>query len=429
MYEEQEFNNDTLNETQKSKKNTKIIIIIATVILVAIVGLIAWFMLTNNNEEESSENPELSGEITNSVDESEASTDLSSAASEEASSDVSAESTEALSSEASAESTEESSEESSEEVSEEPSHGWVKNAYGYTYLYEGAAFNQFNGTAGLAGKYADAINTFSASVQFPVYSMIAPTAVEFVDIPNDIKREDDFFNSSQKTFITNVNNGLTATGLDLYSAIAAANGEYLYFKTDKNWTADAAYYAYTTLCTATGSIPVLKTSFSAGNYTGYLGNFYQATLSNRLKENADTVNYYKINEIYPCIVTMYRDGLAYKDRALIYTQLSNPATIANYAFLGDRGDTFTITSQNASSEKSILVVGDSSAFPFVPYLVANYKNVYFVNAEAYDGFIGEYLQDKTIDEAVVLSYATSAATGSYVSNLKKIFEGPTEEAQ
>ena len=426
MYEEQEFNSDTLNETQKSKKNTKIIIIIATVILVAIVGLIAWFMLTNNNEEESSENSQLSGEITNSVDESEASTDASSVVSE-VSSDVSAESTESevLSEETSTESTEESS----EEVSEEPSHGWVKNAYGYTYLYEGAGFNQFNGTAGLAGKYAEAINKFSSSVEFPVYSMIAPTAVEFVDIPSSIRREDDFFNSSQKTFIINVNNGLTATGLDLYSAIAGASGEYLYFKTDKNWTADAAYYAYTTLCTATGSIPVPKTSFAAGNYTGYLGNFYQATLSNRLKANADTVNYYKINEIYPCIVTMYRDGLAYKDRALIYTQLSNPTTIGNYAFLGDRGDTFTITSQNASSEKSILVVGDSSAFPFVPYLVANYKNVYFINAEAYDGFIGEYLQGKTIDEAVVLSYATSAATGSYVNNLNKIFEGATESAQ
>ena len=70
----------------------------------------------------------------------------------------------------------------------------------------------------------------------------------------------------------------------------------------------------------------------------------------------------------------------------------------------------------------MLVVGDSSAFAFVPYLAANYRNIYFVNAESFKGKISEYISDKTIDEAVVLSYATSAVTSSYVNGLGNIFE-------
>jgi hypothetical protein len=123
---------------------------------------------------------------------------------------------------------------------------------------------------------------------------------------------------------------------------------------------------------------------------------------------------------------MYNGELVYKDRALIYTQLSNPISYGYYAFLGDRGERFTITSQNSATEKTLLVVGDASAFAFVPYLVANYRTIYFINADAYSGSVSSFIADKNIDEAVVLSYASSAATNSYINRLNTIFAANTE---
>jgi hypothetical protein len=321
----------------------------------------------------------------------------------------------------SGEDTLESSEEASEESSEEPDHQMVVNGYGYTYLYYGAGYNQFNGTKNHAEKYASVINSFTSKVSFPVYSIIAPTSVEFVEIPREIKEMDDFYNQKQSSFISNVANSLVATNVDAYSLISEkVKDEYLYLRTDKNWTADGAYLAYYAFCTATGNIVAPKTMYEMGSYSGYLGNFYQATLSGKLKANADTVNFYKISDVYPCNVTRYSGGLATKDQALIYSQLSSPTTHAYYAFLGDRGEHFTISSQSSATEKTLLVIGDSSAFAFVPYLVANYRTVYFVNAEAFKGSLDDYVSDKDIDQAVFLSYATNAATSSYVTKLNNI---------
>lgn len=413
MYEEQDFDLDTIGKTQKNKKIVKIVVIVSVLVVLVAVALL-FVKLYYGGNENSTDASEGSG-VLQSVDDSAVSVESV----ESVESIESAESVESIESTESAE----SSEEISEEVSVEPEHGWVINSMGYTYLYQGKGYNQFNGTKSVAEKYATALNKLTSSVSFPVYSMIAPTAVEFVDIPYDVKKEDDFYNSSQKSFISNVNGALSINSIDIYNSISAkAKDEYLYLRTDKNWTADGAYLAYVDFCNATGNIPASKTGYELGCYTGYLGNFYNATLSGRLKANADTVNYYKINSVFPCTVTMYNGSLAYKDRSLIYTQLTNPISYGYYAFLGDRGESFTINSQNSASGKSLLVVGDSSSFAFVPYLVANYRNIYFINAEAYKGSLSTYLEGKSIDEAVVLSYATSAVSSSYINGLNTIFE-------
>ncbi len=412
MYEEQDFDNDTIDEKQKDKIYIKIIVALAAVVVLLVVGML-FFMLYSKNDKDGEQSEESKQSADTSVLES---AEISEESSFEDSSVTEESST------PSEESSENVSEESSEEISEEPDHGWVINPMGYTYIYYGAAYNQFNGTKTTATKYADALNTFMSTVSFPVYSIIAPTAVEFVEIPYDIKQSDDFYNSSQKNFISYVQAGTTATSIDAYKSIAEnVKEQNLYFKTDKNWTADAAYLAYVAFCEQTGNIAVSKEAYEMGSYTGYLGNFYNATNSAKLKENADVVNYYKIDDVYPCSVTMYIGKLAYKDRALIYTQLSNPTSYANYAFLGDRGGSFTITSEKSATEKSLLVIGDSSAFAFVPYLVANYRNIYFVNAEAFDGKMSEYLAEKTVDEAVFLSYAYSASNQQYLTRLNNMF--------
>lgn len=88
------------------------------------------------------------------------------------------------------------------------------------------------------------------------YHMLVPTQVEFTDIPSNIKQEDNFYNLSQKTFIDAVAGALASGSIDVnvYDRLKAAYEaeEYLYFRTDINWTALAAYYAYTDFAAAAG---------------------------------------------------------------------------------------------------------------------------------------------------------------------------------
>ena len=408
MYEEQNFDHDTIGKTHKTKKIVKTVVIVSVLVIFVVVAAL-FFKLYNG---ERKINPDVSLDSPDKSQDVSVSMDFSHELSEDASVEASFESDDI---------SEEQTSETSEESSIEPEHGWVINSMGYTYLYQGKGYNQFNGTKALAEKYAEALNNLVSNLTFPVYSMIAPTSVEFADIPYDVKKTDDFYNSSQKTFISNVNSTSEAIEIDIYSVIASlVDEEYLYLRTDKNWTADAAYLAYLEFCTAVGVSPKNKEEYEMGSYVGYLGSFYNSTGSKKLKENADIVNYYRINDVYPCSVTMYNGNLVYNDRALIYSQLSSPISYGYYAFLGDRGETFTITSQNSETEKSLLVIGDSSAFAFVPYLVANYRNIYFINTEAYGGTLDKYLEDKNIDEALVLSYASTAASASCINKLNSI---------
>lgn len=423
MYEEQDFDLDTIGKTQKNKKIIKIVVIVAVLIVLVVVGFLFLKLYNgeggNTSEDVSQSNSSFQSEI---FGDSSNNAIMSEISLESGEISENSEISDSFESNESEQPSEEPSEEASEEVSEEPEHGWVINNMGYTYLYQGKGYNQFNGTKSTAEKYAAALNKITTNVSFPIYSMIAPTAVEFVEIPYDVKQTDDFYNSSQKAFISNVNGALNFSDIDIYSSIAdKAKDEYLYLRTDKNWTADAAYLAYVDFCAATGNIAAAKTGYEMGSYVGYLGNFYNATGSGKLKANADDVNFYKINAVFPCSVTMYSGSLVYKDRALIYSQLSNPVSYGYYAFLGDRGESFSITSQNSSTEKSILVVGDSSAFAFVPFLAANYRNIYFINAEAYNGNLSEYMEGKDIDEGVILSYASNAAASSYINKLDNLF--------
>ena len=100
----------------------------------------------------------------------------------------------------------------------------------------------------------------------------------FASIPREIYTTDNFYNQAQSSFVSTVtsqtNERLSPIPIVDLLETNYDDGQYVYYRTDKNWTADGAYLAYSAFCEARGFDVVPIMSFSKNTMNGFLGSFY-----------------------------------------------------------------------------------------------------------------------------------------------------------
>ena len=284
--------------------------------------------------------------------------------------------------------------------------------------------------------YIDAVNSLCTAIGKGknFYQIIIPTQVEFLrsTFPPEVtsSKGDGFYNQSQASFIKRVadesvvdikNIDVTALFAEKYAA-----EEYIYFNTDKNYTALGAYYAYSEYCKAAGLTPVSLSELTECTVDRFLGSFYTSTDSETLRENPDSVIFYDLDAKFPSDVTIYNGTSIFNKQKMIYKEVSSVANGFN-VFFGREAYRIEIAVKEPTSNKSILVIGDLAAAPFVPFLSANYKNITYINAtqfnDKYYVSMGEFLKDKSYDDILVIDYTTSYKSPFFfASNIKAMME-------
>ncbi|MCH5183331.1 MAG: hypothetical protein J1E00_04065 [Oscillospiraceae bacterium] len=329
------------------------------------------------------------------------------------------------------EQTEEVSEETSEEVTsevsepqaEDDSHGWIINSMGYTYLYHGVGVEQFNYSAATLERYLESIRSLAAMVPegTSVYCMPVPTRIGFLyaEIDDEVKREDDFFNSWQETFLNTVEDNLRpqVSVVNLYESFSEAYqaGEELFFRTDKNWTSDAAYLAYQRYCYASGILPAALSDYDEKRIEGFLGSFYLATGAEQLRNHADLFRYYQNEHTVASKVILYSGGSVYKSYCLAGNAVSGVSS-AYSVYLGTEGARFQIESPCTTGRK-LLVVGDGSAAAMLPFLIENYSEIQYVNVVSYRDDFSDLFSSNTFHDVLFVSYVTNTVKGEYPQHL------------
>ena len=413
-----------LGQIQKQDNNKRILFSIVAMLLISTVPIVILFLLKDKYDG----GLDTSSDASSAAVSGESDPDVTSQPPEESlESDPNVSDT---SSDAPNESTEESSQPSDESSDTsgqlEMEHGWVINNLGYTYLYYDRGLEQFTASTAVRDSYIRTINKLKSSVgSANFYHMLIPTQVEFTDIPTNIKQEDNFYSSSQKSFIDTVAAALESgsTNVNVYDRLQAAYeaDEYIYFRTDINWTALAAYYAYTDFASSAGFEPAALDVFPIKSYENFLGRFYTATGAQILKDNADSILYYDVDSVNACIVTMYSNNATYNNRRLTYSEVSDTSNGYN-VFLGGVASRFKITTEQTNGKK-ILVIGDTSAMPFVPFLTSDYQEVQLINPQYYKGDISAFVQENGFDDVLVMSYTTSASKLYYHEYFENLYNG------
>lgn len=311
----------------------------------------------------------------------------------------------------------------SEPLEEDDFHGWIINSMGYTYLYHGIGVEQFNYSPATLERYLSGIRSLAGMVPegTSVYCMPIPTRIGFLygEISDEVKREDDFFNSWQQTFLDTVEDRLRPqiSVVNLYEPFSEAYhaGEELFFRTDKNWTANAAYLAYQQFCTSSGSLPTSLSAYKEKRIEGFLGSFYQATGAVQLQSNADLFLYYQNEKTAACKVTLYSGGSAYQTYCLAGNAVAN-ASSAYSVYLGTTGPHFRIESPCTSGRK-LLVVGDGSAAAMLPFLIENYSEIRYIDIASYRNDFSDLFASDTFHDVLFVSYVTNTVKGEYPLHL------------
>lgn len=193
--------------------------------------------------------------------------------------------------------------------------------------------------------------------------------------------------------------------VDVRDTLMDHNDEYIYYKTDHHWTSAGACLAYDAWSERTGG-EVEKEDGLAKNVVSdkFRGSLYSKILdADSAYDEIWTYGLQK-DEAFgskDCTVTI--DEKQQLDSIYDDEKLQEKDKYAY--FLGGNYGQVHIQNQKAASkakEKNILIIKDSFANSFVPFVTQDYENIYMVDLRYYNGDMKAYLQEHEITDVLVL---------------------------
>lgn len=259
------------------------------------------------------------------------------------------------------------------------------------------------------------INKFANENNMPVYIMLAPTSADIYgnEAPynaqiTDLKNMVDYVYSNLDSKVTTI---------DIFSDMEEQKNNYIYYRTDHHWTSYGAFIAYQKASKAMGYTPV-----SIDNYdieqasTDFIGTFYSKTLDDNIPK--DTIDYYHCNngynvtsvevykefgkdpEIYDDIY--FRDFLSKKDKYSSFTGSNQPIV--------------TIKTDNPG--KKLLVIKDSYAHSYVPFLTQHYSEITMLDLRYVQISYKTVIDINNYDEVLFLYNDSTFSTDTNIKKLK-----------
>ena len=199
--------------------------------------------------------------------------------------------------------------------------------------------------------------------------------------------------------------------VDVRQTLADHKGEYIYYRTDHHWTSTGAYYAYQQLCTALGLTPFDPPAHTARTAEGFYGTHYSKARTPDAEP--DTITYYDL----PNALTIYTvtapgqpaegetTGLYDTDKLSVYDK---------YAMFLHGNNGLSRIKGDGTGRGRILVIKDSYANCFVPYLTANYADIDVVDFRNYNYGLDQLIADNGYDQILVLYSFDSFKSDPYL---------------
>ena len=193
--------------------------------------------------------------------------------------------------------------------------------------------------------------------------------------------------------------------VDVRDTLMDHNDEYIYYKTDHHWTSAGACLAYDVWSEHTGG----EAETEDGLVKNVVSDKFRGSLYSKILD-ADSA----YDEIWTyglqkdeafgskdCTVTI--DEKQQLDSIYDDEKLQEKDKYAY--FLGGNYGQVHIQNQKAASKakgKNILIIKDSFANSFVPFVTQDYENIYMVDLRYYNGDMKAYLQEHEITDVLVL---------------------------
>ncbi len=293
------------------------------------------------------------------------------------------------------------------------------------FIYGGKAFQMFGGSASTAKPFTTMVNLYRKTLppEVKIFCLEIPTPIDFY-LPAKYKNK----NNYEKTNIDLVYAALDPdiVPVHAYEELRKNTDKYLYFNTDHHWTGLGGYYAYRAFCEAAGFTPYELTSLEKKTKKKFLGTLYNLTHDKRLKENIDSVEYFKLPVATTCVY--YLDEKSKKQYAakLYAESVRGPGSYG--VFIGGDVPLFKITTPNKNGRK-ILLIKDSYGNAFAPYLALHYEQVFVIDYRSFKSNIPDFIKENGITD-FIFAHNTFVVNTRYTSTretaLLKSYKGPAK---
>lgn len=193
--------------------------------------------------------------------------------------------------------------------------------------------------------------------------------------------------------------------VDVRDTLMDHNDEYIYYKTDHHWTSAGACLAYDVWSERTGG----EVETEDGLVKNVVSDKFRGSLYSKILD-ADSA----YDEIWTYGLQK-DDAFGSKDCTVTIDEKQQLDSIYDdemlqkkdkYAyFLSGNYGQVHIQNQKATSKakgKNILIIKDSFANSFVPFVTQDYENMYMVDLRYYNGDMKSYLQEHNITDVLVL---------------------------
>lgn len=193
--------------------------------------------------------------------------------------------------------------------------------------------------------------------------------------------------------------------VDVRDTLMDHNDEYIYYKTDHHWTSAGACLAYDVWSERTGG----EAETEDGLVKNVVSDKFRGSLYSKILD-ADSA----YDEIWTYGLQK-DDAFGSKDCTVTIDEKQQLDSIYDdemlqkkdkYAyFLSGNYGQVHIQNQKVTSKakgKNILIIKDSFANSFVPFVTQDYENIYMVDLRYYNGDMKSYLQEHNITDVLVL---------------------------
>lgn len=202
---------------------------------------------------------------------------------------------------------------------------------------------------------------------------------------------------------------LSCPVIDLRSCFeSAADDTPLYYRTDHHWTSQAAYLAYEQYCVSQGC--------SSGEYVleQVSDNFYGTLYSRVLDRSTEPDVIYAPTALSEATV-IYEDGTV-NDTPYHQDKLTQKDQYA-YFFGGNYGTVMIKT--RAQTTAKLLVIKDSFANSFVPFLFDDYSEIIMLDLRYFDGSVENVIAENGVTQILFLYETSNLLTDTGILRLQK----------
>ena len=262
------------------------------------------------------------------------------------------------------------------------------------FIYGGRAFQIFGGSANTAKSFASMVNKYQETLgdQVKFYCLEIPTPIDYY-LPAKYK------NASEKKNIDILYAALDpqVVPVHAFEEMQKHTNEYLFFNTDHHWTGRGAYYAYRAFCASANLMPYELVQLEKKTKKKFLGSFYGLTHDKRLKENIDSVEYFKLP--FETKAWYYTDAKAKKGASTkVFAEIASGGNSYS-VFLGGDYPLMKITTPNKTGKK-IMIIKDSFGNAFAPYLALHYDEVYVADYRYFNTNIPDFIKQNNITDFI-----------------------------